>query len=120
MALFGSKKASAQKARGAEASAVKASPERNLASVLIRPRITEKAALQNDRGVYTFVVRRDTTKYDIRDAVRAAFGVTPRKIAVVNVRPRTSLSRSRGRRVSAPGLKKALVYLKKGDKIDLM
>jgi large subunit ribosomal protein L23 len=93
---------------------------RDLSSVLMVPRVTEKSASQNERGMYTFVVRPNATKYDVRDAVALLFKVTPRKVTIVNRAPRTSHSRSQGRDVSVPGLKKANVFLQKGDRIDLV
>lgn len=94
--------------------------ERNLASVIIRPRITEKAAAVGDQNVYTFEVRRDATKYDVRDAVQEFFKVTPRKVNIVTRKPRKFFSRMRNRRGVHPGMKKAYVYLKKDDRIDLV
>ena len=93
--------------------------DRNLDSVIIKPRITEKAVGKSDQNVYTFVVRRDATKYDVRDAVKALFKVTPVKVNIVNKTPRQHMSRSKGRTVTDKGMKKAYVYLKSGDHIDL-
>jgi large subunit ribosomal protein L23 len=94
--------------------------DRDLASVIVRPRITEKAVGMSDRNVYTFVVRRDATKFDVRDAVKAQFGVTPEKIRIVNRAPAMRHSGSRNRAAHVPGMKKAYVYLKKGDNITLV
>lgn len=119
MALFGRKTAATpKKARGRAESP--ASVDRDLSSVLIRPRITEKSAGMSDQNVYTFVVRRDATKYDVRDAVRLLFKVMPRKVTIVNCAPRTSHSRAKGRKLVVPGMRKANVFLKKGDHIDLI
>ncbi len=93
---------------------------RDLSGVLITPRVTEKSASQNEKGMYTFVIRRDATKYDVRDAVSLLFKVMPRKVTIVNRAPRTSHSRAKGRDVVVPGMKKANVFLKKGDRIDLV
>ncbi len=93
--------------------------ERDLSSVIMRPRITEKAVGQNEKNVYTFIVRRDATKYTVADAVKALFKVTPVKVNIVNKTPRQFMSRSKGRIQSEKGMKKAYVYLKKGDRIDL-
>lgn len=93
---------------------------RNLSSVIIRPRITEKAAHIGERNVYTFEVRRDATKNDVRDAVKELFDVTPARINIVNRQPRRFFSRMRNRRGIHPGMKKAYVYLKKDDRIDLV
>lgn len=94
--------------------------DRDLSSVLIRPRMTEKTVQKSGEHVYTFVIRKDATKYDVRDAVQQQFNVTPVKVNIVNKRPRKVLSRARGRVVSKPGLKKAYVYLKSGDSISLV
>jgi len=92
----------------------------DLSSVIIKPRITEKAVGQNDKNVYTFIVRKDATKFAVADAVKAIFKVTPVKVNIVNKTPRQFMSRSKGRTVSEKGMKKAYVYLKKGDRIDLV
>lgn len=94
--------------------------DRDLASVLIQPRITEKAVGMGERNVYTFIVRRDATKYDVRDAVKALFNVTPVKVNIVNKTPRQYMSRMKGRRLTEKGMKKAYVYLKDGDSITLV
>lgn len=94
--------------------------DRDLSSVLIKPRITEKAVGQSEQNVYTFVVRRDATKHDVRDAVKAAFGVTPVKVNIVNKQPRQHMSRRIGKKITEKGRKKAYVYLKKGDTINLV
>lgn len=92
----------------------------DLSSVIIKPRVTEKAVSQNDKNVYTFIVRKDATKFAVADAVKAIFKVTPVKVNIVNKTPRQFMSRSKGRTVSEKGMKKAYVYLKKGDRIDLV
>lgn len=123
MAFFGRKK-EVTKQNAHTARSVDATPEvlqnRDLSSVLIKPRVTEKSASENEYGMYTFVVRPHATKYDVRDAVELLFKVTPRKVTIVNRAPRTSHSRARARDVVVSGLKKANVFLKKGDRIDLV
>lgn len=94
--------------------------DRDLSSVIIKPRITEKAVMQSDKGVYTFVVRRDATKYDVIAAVKQLFNVTPVKVNIVNKTPRRFMARAKGRVVSEKGMKKAYVYLKDGDSINLV
>lgn len=94
--------------------------DRNVAAVLVRPLITEKAVMQNDNRVYTFIVAKSATKFSVRDAVIALYKVTPVKVNIVNKMPRSSMSRSRGRAVAQGGYKKAYVYLKAGDTISLV
>ena len=124
MALF-SRNKEAEKKEEVKIEASKAvntaSPtDRDLSSVIVKPRITEKAVGKSDQNVYTFVVRRDATKYDVRDAIIQLFSVTPVKVNIVNKSPRRYMSRSKGRVVTEKGLKKAYVYLKSGDSISLV
>lgn len=94
--------------------------DKDLSAVIVKPRLTEKAVGQGDKNVYTFIVRRDATKFTVADAVKSLFKVTPVKVNIVNKSPRQYMSRSKGRTIAEKGMKKAYVYLKKGDRIDLV
>jgi large subunit ribosomal protein L23 len=121
MALFSRKNTQeADAPQSVAASKVSLPTDRDLSSVLVKPRITEKAVGQSERNVYTFVVRRDATKHQVKDAVRALYNVTPVKVNIVNKAPKREFSRAKGRMVSSKGMKKAYVYLKKGDTIALV
>jgi len=96
------------------------STDRNIAAVLVKPLVTEKAVMAHDNKVYTFIVAKSATKFSVSDAVSALYKVTPVKVNIVNKLPRTAMSRSKGRPVSQSGYKKAYVYLKKGDSITLV
>jgi len=96
------------------------STDRNLAAVIIGPRITEKAVSMGEKNVYTFNVRRDATKFLVRDAIKALYGLTPVKVNIVNKKPAVRVSGSRNQSVKVAGQKKAYVYLKKGDTINLV
>jgi large subunit ribosomal protein L23 len=88
-------------------------------SVIKRPLVTEKNTLRSDQaGVYTFEVDRRATKPQIRDAVQKIFNVT-----VIGVR--TAVKKGLERRVGYRNtvdsdVKKAMVALKEGDKIDIL
>tara|TARA_B100000745_G_scaffold279649_1_gene211293 strand:+ start:2063 stop:2443 length:381 start_codon:yes stop_codon:yes gene_type:complete len=126
MALFSQKKETKTEEQATEAVVSKPAvnnalpTDRDLASVLQQPRVTEKAVGMSEKNVYTFIVRRDATKYDVRDAVKALFNVTPVKVNIVNKTPRQYTSRMKGRRLTEKGMKKAYVYLKDGDSISLV
>lgn len=92
----------------------------NLSSVIVKPRITEKAVRLGEQNVYTFEVRRTATKRDVSAAVKALYNVTPVNVNIVNKTPRQVMSRAKGRRLTVAGMKKAYVYLKKGDSISLV
>ncbi len=102
--------------QGKLTAALTKTPER----ILRAPRITEKATYAIERRVYVFDVAVDATKRDIMNAVQAVYGVVPVKVNTVRVQPRVKISRTRRRRGTVSGYKKAHVYLKEGDKIDLL
>lgn len=123
MALFGKKKQTkVEKTKTVPAvPALKAlATDYNIDAVILSPRVTEKAISQNENSVYTFVVRRDATKYQVRDAVKSLYNVTPVKVNIVNKKPAKRLVGSRNRMKHVPGMKKAYVYLKKGETINLV
>jgi len=88
--------------------------------ILKSPRITEKAAYMTVQGAYVFEVAQDATKRDVIAAVHALYKVTPRKVNMVRKKPRAYVARFRNRRGMKVGMKKAYVFLKKGDKIDIV
>jgi large subunit ribosomal protein L23 len=87
--------------------------------VIVRPRVTEKAANLTSNNVYTFDVRVSATKQDVMNSVKALYKVSPIKVRVVNTpAKRVRLRRKRGFGTKA-ATRKAYVYLKKGDSITL-
>jgi large subunit ribosomal protein L23 len=92
----------------------------HITSVIVKPRITEKAMLKTDSNVYTFEVQKNASKYEIRDAIKAMYNVTPIKVNIVQKSPRQYMSRARGRKMTEHGMRKAYVYLKKSDHIELI
>lgn len=88
-------------------------------NVLRGPRITEKAAISADKNnVYVFEVSDTATKDSIAASVKTSYNVTPVKVRVVNMKAKNVFVR--GKRGTKKGFKKAYVYLKKGDKIELL
>ncbi len=118
MALFGKKKETKEPTTSSVPKGL--STDRNLHSTLVKPHFTEKSVNLGEENVYTFEVRRDATKFEVRDAVKALYKVTPVKVNIVNKRPAHRPKGSLGRKVKVAGMKKAYVYLKKGDSINLV
>lgn len=85
--------------------------------VLITPRVTEKASLQSNANAYTFVVAKNATKLTVREAIKKEYKVTPVAINITNLPVRTTFIR--GKWGTQAGIKKAIVFLKKGDTITL-
>ena len=86
--------------------------------VLVRPRVTEKTTDLSKAGVYTFDVFERTNKVLIKKAVEELYGVKVKKVRLANMPQKPRLVR--GKRGARPGYKKALVYLKEGDKIEFI
>lgn len=88
-------------------------------NVLLRPRITEKAAIQADKAnVYVFEVTTTATKTQISASVKAQYKVTPTRVRVARIADKQIFFR--GKKGVKKGGKKAYVHLKKGDKIELL
>ncbi len=94
--------------------------DRDLAGVIVKPHVTEKTVGMGDNNVYSFIVRTDATKYLVRDAIKSLYNVTPVKVNIVNSSPRQYKSKTKARRLTEKGVKKAYVYLKDGDSISLV
>ena len=85
--------------------------------VLLRPIITEKAAHLATDGVYVFEVAPKSDKVAVRDAIKALYGVTPRRVNILNRRGKVvRLGRRTGKRRN---IRNAYVYLEKGAHIDV-
>lgn len=91
--------------------------QEKLIAVLIAPHITEKTSLaMQNANTYSFRVRRDSTKPDIKAAVELMFGVKVAGVAVVN---ETGKSRRFGKlQGRTQDIKKAYVRLAPGQTID--
>jgi len=85
---------------------------------IIRPRITEKSGLLSQSGVYTFEVSDNATKSEVTKAIKKLYKVTPVKVAIINLPMKNVFVR--GKRGTVSGVKKALVTVKKGEKIDFI
>jgi large subunit ribosomal protein L23 len=85
--------------------------------VILAPRITEKASMQSSANAYTFVVAKNATKHTVSLAIKKEYKVTPIAINITNMPTRNTFIR--GKFGTQAGIKKAIVFLKKGDTIAL-
>ena len=83
-----------------------------------KPRITEKVAMLAEGGVYTFEVSSSATKNEIRKEIEKIYKVKPVKVNMLPIKKKNIIVR--GKTGVRGGGKKAIVYLKKGDKIDIV
>lgn len=119
MAIF--KKTTEETKAPKVAKAKKATGENNLGdrvNVLVRPHITEKAAILAEKGTYVFEVAQNTNKIEIAKAVEALYNVKPVRVNIVNL-PNTRVF-VRNKKGVKSGVRKALVTLKSGDKIEIV
>ena len=87
--------------------------------IIQRPRITEKAARLSENGVYVFSVSNRSTKASIKEAVEMLYKVKPIKVSIARTHSKPKTVRGQRIRVQVGGVKKAYVYLKKGETIQL-
>lgn len=90
----------------------------DLTWVLIKPRITERAAILSEKKVYVFEVAHTANKRQISEAIKIKFGVVPTKINTVVSKPKAVVRR--GRHAAKAGFKKAYVYLNSADTIEFV
>ncbi len=92
---------------------------RNIYSVIKRPLFTEKgAALKETENKLLVEVAAEANKHDIKRAIEEIFKVKVEKVATINTRGKWKrYGRSIGRR---PDRKKAVITLKKGEKLDFV
>lgn len=86
------------------------------ANIILRPRITEKATLVAEKNVHAFEVASDATKKQVMEAIKAFYKVSPIRINIVKNPAKAVFVK--GKKGYKAGVKKAYVFLKKGDKLE--
>ncbi len=117
MALFSRKKKTAAAEAPKAVGSVVSSTQYDVTTVIVGPRITEKATQTAEKNVYVFNVTKDATKPAIAKAIQALYKVTPKKIAIAHTPAKKVFVR--GKFGTKSGVRKAYVYLKDGDKIEI-
>lgn len=85
--------------------------------VLISPHVTEKAVKLNSQGQYIFKVRPNVNKIEVKRAIEEVYRVEVESVRTINIHRKQR--RFGGRIGWRKGSKKAIIRLKKGQKIDL-
>lgn len=90
--------------------------------ILVRPVITEESQIQTRKGnQYTFRVRSEANKNEIKEAIEAQFpDVQVVSVNTMNYDGKVRNQFRRGRAGRRTGWKKAIVTLRKGDVIELI
>ena len=90
----------------------------NVHQVLLRPTITEKSTFLQESGKYTFRVAPRANKVQVKEAVETSFNVT---VLDVNITKTHGKRKRYGSRITKkPDIKKAVVTLASGDRIELV
>jgi large subunit ribosomal protein L23 len=116
-------KASTKAKKAAAVPAVKVAgehvPSTMFGSVILRPRITEKSTMKAEtENVYVFEIAKSANKVTVRKAISDIYKVQPTKVSIAYNPTKKVFPRGRAGFVS--GVKKVYVYLKKGDKIEIV
>lgn len=90
-----------------------------LADIILKPVITEKATKLAGEGKYIFIVRKNATKIDVKNAVKALYNADASKVNIIRTKEKYRLTR-RGQPVRKHhSLKKVIVTLKGRKIIDI-
>lgn len=88
-----------------------------ISSIIKKPVFTEKSFLLKEKNKYIFLVSEDATKKEVAKSIAQLYKV---KVEDVNISKSFGKIRRKGRQIGwKAGNKKAIVTLKKGEKIDL-
>ena len=86
-------------------------------SILLNPRVTEKSSDKTEENIYVFDIDPRANKVQVKKAVKNIYKVDAVKVNIAKVPSKNVISR--GRKGVKTGGKKAFVYLKEGDNIEM-
>src|SRR5258708_34709630 len=87
--------------------------------LLLKPIVNEKSMALTKLNFYTFAVASSATKEQIMKLITAKFSVEPVSIKTVSLKVKRRTQKSRKGYFTKSGMKKAIVQLKKGQKLAL-
>lgn len=86
-------------------------------SIIKRSVITERSVSMSEARKYVFVIAPSATKNEVKKAIKELYKVEVAGVNIVNLPGKTK--RFRNTKVKKSGIKKAIVTLKEGHKIDI-
>ncbi len=92
---------------------------KNLSDFIIKPLISEKSFAEAKANRYTFVVAKEATKVDIKNAIEKLFKVKVKGVFTSNIKGKKVKLTRYGKHVQDLSYKKARVLLPEGQKIDI-
>lgn len=88
-------------------------------SIIRKPLISEKTIALSKQNFYTFLVDKRARKPQVAQAVREMFNVEVLSVKMMTVKPVSKVQRTRKGYFQIAAVKKAVVTVKKGQKINL-
>ena len=92
---------------------------KNITSFIVKPVISEKSFKEAASRKYTFLVLREATKVDVKNAIEKLFNVDVKKVYTANIAKRKAKNTRFSRRMIDISYKKARVLVAQGQKIDI-
>ncbi len=90
----------------------------NIYSHILKPVMSEKSSTQQGKGQYAFFVRRDSTKIDVKNAIKAIYGAEVKNVKAMISPRKTRLVGARRLLTKRNIMKKVIVTLKGKQTID--
>ena len=87
-------------------------------STIIQPVVTEKSTTLAEKNIYAFWIMKDSTKIDVKNAVKHIYGADVAEVKITYVQPK-SRPMKKGSFQKRKEMKKAYVRLKNNAKLDL-
>ncbi len=92
-------------------------PKNSMASSIVKPKISEKAAFLSEQGKYVFVIAQRATAPEVKKEVRQRYGVDAVDVHIINKKGKM---KGRGRMLGRQARRRsAIVTLAKGQTIDI-
>jgi len=85
--------------------------------IILQPILSEKSLAGTELGKYVFVVANDANKHQVAESMKSIYNVDVIKVNMITVQPEDKMVRGRYK-AHAKGFKKAIVTLKKDQKIE--
>lgn len=91
----------------------------NIDKLIIKPVLTEKSVHGEQMNKYSFYVDQNATKIDVKIALKQLYGVNVAKVNVMKRQAKTKLGKTKAPIEKRHEMRKMLVTLKKGEKLNL-
>jgi large subunit ribosomal protein L23 len=88
--------------------------------IVLTPAFTEKTLIQQEKGKYTFWVKRNSTKGQIETSFEAVFGIKPLGINTVILKGKTKTDYKKRLPIKKSDRKKAIITVGKDQKLELL